>query len=109
MKTISQLVYNAFKITDNFEDWKYELRMHDVTCDVINLLDGVPQATYYHPEFDALLHTYYVCRAVLVAPKRISKQLLEAAFLHDVGKGTTTNIGNKTFPITLLYYNSQIK
>ena len=75
-----------------FEIWKRELREHDITCDVVNALDGVPQATFYHPEYDALLHTYYVCRGVLLMARL---DLLEAAFLHDYGKGFTTNIGDK--------------
>ena len=95
MKTVNQIVYNAFQITDNFNDWKKELRQHDITNQVVNLLDGVPQGTYYHPEFDVLVHTYYVCRAVMLQGKKVSRKLLEAAFLHDVGKATTTNIGDK--------------
>lgn len=95
MRTINQVVHRALQFTDNFEDWKYDLRHHDVTCDVVNLLDGLPQTTHYHPEYDALLHTYYVCRAVMQLPKKYTIKLLETAFLHDVGKGTTTNIGDK--------------
>jgi len=75
-----------------FEAWKRELRNHDITCDVVNLLDGVPQSTHYHPEFDALMHTFYVCRAVIEMDR---EDLLETAFLHDVGKGTQTTIGDK--------------
>ena len=75
-----------------FKEWKRELRNHDVTCDVVNLLDGIPQSTFYHPEYDALLHTFYVCRAVMAMNR---DDLLETAFLHDVGKAFTTNIGDK--------------
>lgn len=73
-----------------FEEWKKYLRHHDITSDVINLLDGIPQGTYYHPEYDALMHTFFVIKAV----KEIGRtDLIEAAFLHDVGKAFTTNIG----------------
>lgn len=73
------------------KNWKFELRLHDITCDVVNLLDGIPQSTRYHPEFDAFVHTFYVVKAIWKMKKL---HLLEAAFLHDVGKGTMTNVGN---------------
>ena len=97
MLPIKSRVLEAFSKTKNikdmnksFEAWKYELRHHDITCDVINALDGVPQGTFYHPEFDALKHTWYVCRAIL---KLQRVDLLEAAFLHDYGKSSKTTIG----------------
>jgi len=95
MVTIHNRVLNAFDISDmkNFGVWKRELRHHDITCDVINKLDGIPQGTRHHPEFDALIHTWLVCRAVM---KMGRADLLESAFLHDYGKGNTTNIGSDT-------------
>ena len=91
MRKLKDLLYVASSI-NSFKKWKYYLRHHDVTCDVVNSLDGIPQSTFYHPEFDALLHTYYVCRAIFNMDRH---DLLEAAFLHDVGKAKTTNIGHK--------------
>lgn len=90
MKTYYDILEKADIST--FEKWKYDLRQHGLTAEVVNLLDGVPQGTKYHPEFDALKHTYYVVKSVLeftVTPD----SLLEAAFLHDVGKAFTTNVG----------------
>jgi len=98
METLHSKILKAFNKVDGlshkdqFKVWKRELREHDITCDVVNLLDGVPQYTYYHPEFDALLHTFYVCKAIM---KMGRPSLLETAFLHDVGKAFTTNIGDK--------------
>jgi len=77
--------------TKEFEHWKYELRQHSITCDVVNKLDGVPQGILYHPEFDALMHTWLVCRAVIELNRF---DLLESAFLHDYGKGDKTTIGH---------------
>ena len=73
------------------KEWKQELRKHDVTSDVVNALEGVPQGLKYHPEFDAFVHTYYVVIAII---KLNRPDLIEAAFLHDYGKGTKTNVGN---------------
>lgn len=75
----------------SFKEWKKRLLMFDLTKEVVNLLDGIPQGTFYHPEFDALKHVYYVCIASICSPTDTT--LLEAAFLHDVGKSTHTNIG----------------
>jgi predicted kinase len=75
---------------NDFENWKFQLRQHSITADVVNLLDGVPQGIKYHPEFDALKHTFYVVKSIY--EYRLSP-LIEAAFLHDVGKAFTTNIG----------------
>lgn len=72
------------------KEWKRELRKHDITHEVVNVLEGVPQGLKYHPEFDAFVHTYYVVIAVMKL-KRLD--LIEAAFLHDYGKGTKTNVG----------------
>lgn len=90
MKTI----YNILKENKDksFVDWKYALRHYDITCDVVNLLNGIPQSTYYHSEFDALIHTFYVCRAVSIFNR---DDLLETAFFHDIGKAFTTNIGDQ--------------
>jgi len=74
----------------NFENWKYQLRQHSITAEVVNLLDGVPQGIKYHPEFDALKHTFYVVKSIY--EKRQDK-LIEVAFLHDVGKAFVTNVG----------------
>jgi len=101
MLTVHDKVFNAFNETGAepsnwkkaFEAWKYKLRHHDVTLDVINKLDGIPQYTHWHPEFDALLHTWLVCRAVIRLTNSIGPDLLESAFLHDYGKGDKTNIG----------------
>ena len=102
METLHSKILYAFAESDNsvydcgdgkyFNVWKRELRNHDITCDVVNALDGVPQSTHYQPEFDALVHTFYVCRAVMTMGRT---DLLETAFLHDYGKGSTTNIGDK--------------
>ena len=73
------------------EAWKRELRNHDITSKVVNTLEGVPQGLKYHPEFDAFYHTYYVVSAIW---KLNRLDLIEAAFLHDYGKGTKTNVGN---------------
>ncbi len=104
MLTIHDKVWAAFNKTGcepldwkrAFEEWKYELRLRDVTLNVINKLDGIPQYTHWHPEFDALLHTWLVCRAVIRLsknPNSVGPDLLESAFLHDYGKGDKTNIG----------------
>jgi len=82
--------YYKYSIEKNFKIWKKYLRHHDITCDVVNALDSVPQGTKHHPEFDALKHVWYVCRAVVMMGRH---DLLEAAFLHDYGKGKKTNIG----------------
>ncbi len=74
----------------SFKDWKKHLREYPLTKEVVDLLDGIPQGTFYHPEFDVLKHVYYVCRASMCGT---DTTLLEAAFLHDVGKSTHTNIG----------------
>ena len=93
MESLHLKILHAFDESNaDFEKWKRELRNHDITCDVINALDGVPQSTHYHPEFDALMHTFYVCKAVMKIGRH---DLLETAFLHDYGKGSTTNIGDK--------------
>lgn len=76
----------------SFVDWKRELRHHDITSTVVNLLEGIPQSTKYHPEVDALLHTFYVCKAVVALAR---EDLLETAFFHDVGKAFTTNVGDQ--------------
>lgn len=73
------------------EAWKKELREYDITHEVVNALEGVPQGLKYHPEFDAFVHTYYVVSAIW---KLKRPDLIEAAFLHDYGKGTKTNVGN---------------
>ena len=72
------------------EAFKQELREHEITAKVVNALEGVPQGLKYHPEFDAFYHTYYVISAIW---KLKRPDLIEAAFLHDYGKGTKTNIG----------------
>ena len=92
MKNLYDILDTSNSAWYDFKAWKYYLRQHDVTCDVVNLLDGLPQSTHYHPEFDTLLHTFYVCKAVLHLNRR---DLLEVAFLHDVGKAFTTNVGDK--------------
>ena len=79
------------KYDSHLNVWKRELRKHDITHEVVNALEGVPQGLKYHPEFDAFVHTYYVVQATINL-KRID--LIEAAFLHDYGKGTKTNVGN---------------
>jgi len=75
----------------SFEVWKGVLHEYNFTRDIVDLLDGVPNGTFYHPEFCTLCHTYNVCRAIYDGTG--SDLLLEAAFLHDVGKSTHTNIG----------------
>jgi len=82
-----RIVTNATYI----EEWKRALREYDITAKVVNALEGVPQGLNHHPEFDAFYHTYYVVMAVW---KLKRPDLLEAAFLHDYGKGTKTNVGN---------------
>ena len=108
MVTIYIKVLNAFNETKNiekpeksFDAWKYELRQHDVTSTVINKLDGIPQYTYWHPEFDVLKHTWLVCRAVMQMDRY---DLLEAAFLHDYGKGDKTNIGADKIVLGVPFY-----
>jgi len=71
-------------------EWKRQLREYEITANVVNALEGVPQGLKYHPEFDAFYHTYYVVSAIW---KLWRPDLIEAAFLHDYGKGTKTNIG----------------
>jgi predicted kinase len=84
--------YLSFPSTHNYiKEWKRELRKHDITHEVVNALEGVPQGLKFHPEFDAFDHIYYVVSAVLRLKRT---DLIEAAFLHDYGKGTKTNIGN---------------
>ena len=73
------------------EAWKRLLREYEITAKVVNALDGVPQGTNHHPEFDAFVHTYLVVEAVM---RIMRPDLIEAAFLHDYGKGTKTNVGN---------------
>jgi len=105
------LGHSKKNVNEAFEMWKYELRHNDITCDVINALDGIPQGTHYHPEFDALKHVWYVCRAVL---KMHRQELLESAFLHDYGKGSKTIIGeNRIYhfghPVASVKYIDSIK
>lgn len=90
MGVLPNAVYIAKYDCPSFKEWKKRLLMFELTKEVVDLLDGVPQGTFYHPEFDALKHVYYVCIASICGT---DTTLLEAAFLHDVGKSTHTNIG----------------
>lgn len=94
MGVLPNVTYIAKYDCPSFKEWKNRLRMFDLTKEVVDLLDGVPQGTFYHPEFDALKHVYYVCKASICSQAgQTDTTLLEAAFLHDVGKSTHTNIG----------------
>jgi len=75
---------------DTFNTWKKSLRNNFWTSRILSYLIGIPQSTHYHPEFDVALHTYYVCKAIFTSGKY---HLIEAAFLHDIGKVNTTNVG----------------
>lgn len=94
LKTVMGVVSKAEHIQyidcPSFKEWKKSLCKYSITKEVVDLLDGVPQGTKWHPEFDALKHVYYVCKASICDT---DTTLLEAAFLHDVGKSTHTNIG----------------
>ena len=90
MKTFYDILYSANY--SDFDAWKYEMRQYFITSKVVNALDGIPQSTYYHPEFDALLHTFNM---VYVTKMFGYDNLIEAAFLHDVGKAWKTTVGEK--------------
>jgi predicted kinase len=85
------LLITAKETATGFDGWVSFMRKEPMTDNVICLLKGVPQATKYHPEFDNLKHTYLVVQAI---HKLNEPRLLEAAFLHDVGKKYRTNVGN---------------
>ncbi len=53
----------------------------------IAALDGVPQPVKWHPEGDALTHTWLVLRAASGLRQNVAVRF--AALVHDVGKGLT--------------------
>ena len=75
----------------SFREWVKFLNSYPLTENVIKTLSGVPQGLKYHPEFCNLKHTYLVFKAVC---KIGEHELIEAAFLHDIGKKLCTNVGN---------------
>jgi predicted kinase len=85
-----ELLLTAKDSTITFSEWKEFLLEKPLTGEFISMIDGVPQGLKYHPEFDVLKHTFLVCQAVI---KLNEFKLLEAAFLHDVGKAHKTTIG----------------
>lgn len=88
MKTIYDILLES--PFEDFEEWKLYLRQYDITSRVANALESVPQGTKYHPEFDALKHTWLVFRGI----RQLGRlDLMEAALLHDYGKSRKTNIG----------------
>ena len=90
MVTYLEVVQNALENTSNYEEFCFDILQYDHTAEVFESLIGVPQGTFYHPEFDASVHTYYVCKAVYELGQY---DLIEIAFLHDWGKSTMTNVG----------------
>jgi tRNA nucleotidyltransferase (CCA-adding enzyme) len=54
----------------------------------IAALDGVPQPAQHHPEIDTLVHVMMVIDAA--AQQSASLAIRFAAFVHDLGKGTTS-------------------
>ena len=57
--------------------------------DVLHALKGIEQQKEYHPEGDALKHTFQVFRWAI--RESVDLDLILAALLHDVGKATYSN------------------
>ena len=74
----------------SYVDWKNGLLKHKETAEIVNMLENVPQALFWHPEFEVLKHVYLVYTSIC---RQGTLELLETALLHDTGKATTTNIG----------------
>jgi len=74
----------------SYDDWKNTLLSFELTKKFVLDQEGFPQSTYWHPEFDLLKHIYLVFTSIY---RQKMENLYEAAFLHDIGKIYTTNIG----------------
>jgi len=80
LKEINHLTYNK---------WKKELKKTDYKM-LVNSLEKTFSGTKYHPELSTLKHIFLICKAL----KLINREdLLEIAFIHDLGKINIKNIG----------------
>ena len=74
----------------SYEEWRRVLLDDELTRDIVELQEGVPQGLRWHPEFDLLKHIFLVFTSLT---RQGMPELYEAALLHDIGKVTTTNVG----------------
>lgn len=92
-RTFHEVLYEAITTTSSYDEWVAFLKAqenHPVAL-WIERFEQVPQGLKWHPEFELSKHVYLVTVSV---HRQGRDDLLEAAFLHDVGKWVTTNIGN---------------
>jgi predicted kinase len=91
--TLKESLIYALSMTDDYYGF-YELmdEENNLYGIILNQLENTPQFYGWHPEIDTATHTYYVCKAIF---KNSQDSLLEAGFLHDVGKKDATNVGAK--------------
>lgn len=73
-----------------YDEWKNILLSYELTKKYVLDQGNFPQGTFWHPEFDLLKHVYLVFTSI---HRQKMENLYEAAFLHDIGKVSTTNIG----------------
>ncbi|TET08479.1 MAG: HD domain-containing protein [Candidatus Atribacteria bacterium] len=72
----------------NMEDYFTKKNMKPI-LDVLHALKGIEQQVEYHPEGDALKHTYQVFKWAI--RETMDLDLILAVLLHDVGKVTYSN------------------
>lgn len=122
---------------NSFKNWFVIEGFKELQRKYISMLKDVPQDINYHPEGDALVHTKLVRKAVpkainnlkLLRKKAPFDQILSdldfnindeelnilyiSAWLHDIGKSTSTTIGGVDFnflrQFDLLYQNDPSK
>lgn len=84
------ILLDAINNSSSYDEWKKEIKKTDFTRDLLELYEKIPQGLRWHPEFELSKHIYLVSMAV---HRQKKDNLLESAFLHDIGKVYATNIG----------------
>ena len=89
MRTIHDVMSEAYGI-DKYEDWEKVILADPITGDLFLMMKDQVQGSLWHPEVFLGRHIFLDMKGIMVEGQQ---SLLESAFIHDLGKTTTTNVG----------------
>lgn len=96
--TIHDILLEAITSTSSYNEWIAHLKNLDrdsgpaiTVQELISVYEDIPQGLKWHPEFEVSKHVYLLCVSL---HRQGRDDLLETAFLHDIGKIYCTNVGD---------------
>jgi len=96
-RKMHDILLEAITTTNSYDEWVKFIKdfvddkISPALKELMELFEETPQGLKWHPEFELSKHVYLVSISV---HRQGRDDLLEAAFLHDIGKIYSTNIGN---------------